>query len=69
MKKLLLLAVILTAFVSSADEGMYVPFKLKDYYKDMKNAGLKMSYKKIYNVDKMILRTKIKGLVKKKIIY
>ena len=62
MKKLVLLAVILTAFVSQADEGMYVPFKLKDYYKDMKNAGLKMSYKKIYNVDKPSVKDAIVSL-------
>ena len=50
MKKIVLLAILLAGFISKADEGMYVPFKLKDYYKDMKNAGLKMSYKKIRNL-------------------
>jgi hypothetical protein len=62
MKRIVLIALLLSTFVSQADEGMYVPFKLKDYYKDMKKAGLKMSYKKIYNVNKPSVKDAIVSL-------
>lgn len=62
MKSLILLSIVFISFLSSADEGMYVPFKLKDYYKDMKSAGLKMSYKKIYNVNKPSVKDAIVSL-------
>ncbi len=37
---------------AKADEGMFMPFNLKQIYKDMKAAGLAMSYKKIYHEKK-----------------
>ena len=53
MKNILLLFLLCFATISlRADEGMFMPFNLKQIYKDMKAAGLAMSYKKIYNEKK-----------------
>lgn len=47
---------------SYADEGMLLPNQLKTYYKDMKKAGLRMSYKKIYNENKPSVKDAIVSL-------
>ncbi|MDX1349547.1 MAG: S46 family peptidase, partial [Putridiphycobacter sp.] len=53
MKKALLLLIVGTlTFSAAAVEGMFLPFTLKQIYKDMKAKGLDMSYKKIYNEKK-----------------
>jgi tetratricopeptide (TPR) repeat protein len=53
MKKALLLLIVGTlTFSAVAVEGMFLPFTLKQIYKDMKAKGLDMSYKKIYNEKK-----------------
>ena len=63
MKKIGLIALFVSAvFIAKADEGMYVPFNLKAYYKDMKAAGLKLSHKKIYNVNKSSVKDAIVSL-------
>lgn len=63
MKKgLVLLIVLFSITLVKADEGMYLPFKLKQYYKDMKAAGLEMSHKKIYNAKKPSVKDAIVSL-------
>lgn len=47
---------------AKADEGMFMPFNLKQIYKDMKAAGLKMSHKKIYNAKKPSVKDAIVSL-------
>lgn len=49
---IILLFTFLFSFQSSADEGMFLPFMLKQNYKDMKAKGLEISYKKIYHTKK-----------------
>lgn len=49
MKKLIFALLVLFSIQSLADEGMFMPFSLKQHYKDMVKQGLEMSYKKIYN--------------------
>ena len=51
-KTLLILLVSSLTFSASAVEGMFLPFTLKQIYKNMKAAGLDMSYKKIYHEKK-----------------
>ena len=53
MKKIVLITLLVgLIFPAKADEGMFMPFNLKQIYKDMKASGLEMSYKKIYNAKK-----------------
>ncbi|UKN02409.1 S46 family peptidase [Paracrocinitomix mangrovi] len=52
MKKIALFLLIFVTTFAHADEGMFMPFMLKNNYKDMKAAGLELSYKKIYNEKK-----------------
>ncbi|MFK8044649.1 MAG: S46 family peptidase [Crocinitomicaceae bacterium] len=51
-KSILVLIVCAFTFSAAAVEGMFMPFNLKQIYKDMKAAGLAMSYKKIYHEKK-----------------
>ena len=52
MRIFIFLFAFLFTFQSFADEGMFMPFMLKNNYKDMKSKGLEISYKKIYNPKK-----------------
>ena len=52
MKYLLFIALFSISFFGKADEGMYLPFQLKNNKKDMKAAGLELSIKEIYNPKK-----------------
>ncbi len=51
-----------SVFSVQANEGMFMPFKLKQFYKEMKNAGLAISYKKIYNEKKPSIKDAIVSL-------
>jgi len=62
IKSLLIVAILLTTFISKADEGMYVPSKLKEYYRTMRKSGLRMSKNSIYNVNKPSLKDAIVSL-------
>jgi hypothetical protein len=62
MKQIAILSFLFATIFSSADEGMLVPNQLKTYYKDMKKAGLRMSYKKIYNENKPSVKDAIVSL-------
>ncbi|MCG8574747.1 MAG: S46 family peptidase [Flavobacteriales bacterium] len=62
MKKLLLTLFVGLCFLGRSDEGMYMPFMLKQNYKDMKAAGLELSYKKIYNEKKPSVKDAIVSL-------
>ncbi len=62
MKQIIILSFLLVTVLSYADEGMLVPNQLKTYYKDMKKAGLRMSYKKIYNENKPSVKDAIVSL-------
>ena len=62
MKKITLLLCVLFALSTKADEGMFLPFMLKEYKKEMKQAGLSISYKKIYNEKKPSIKDAIVSL-------
>ena len=62
MKKLILALLVLFSIQSLADEGMFMPFSLKQHYKDMVKQGLEMSYKKIYNTKKPSVKDAIVSL-------
>ncbi|HIP35381.1 MAG TPA: S46 family peptidase [Crocinitomix sp.] len=62
MKKITTLLFVIASMFSYADEGMLLPNQLKTYYKDMKKAGLRMSYKKIYNENKPSVKDAIVSL-------
>ena len=63
MKKILLILLLANVFYGAkADEGMFMPFSLKQYYKNMKAAGLKISHKKIYNAKKPSVKDAIVSL-------
>ena len=62
MKQIAILSFLFATIFSYADEGMLVPNQLKTYYKDMKKAGLRMSYKKIYNENKPSVKDAIVSL-------
>jgi Peptidase S46 len=62
MKNLAFLLLFTISFSSIADEGMFMPFNLKQNYKDMKAAGLEISYKKIYNTKKPSVKDAIVSL-------
>ena len=63
MKKIVLITLLVgLIFPAKADEGMFMPFNLKQIYKDMKAAGLEMSYKKIYNAKKPSVKDAIVSL-------
>ncbi|MEX1001343.1 MAG: S46 family peptidase [Crocinitomicaceae bacterium] len=62
MKKIALFLIVVITFSSRADEGMLLPFMLKQYKKEMKAAGLAISYKKIYNEKKPSVKDAIVSL-------
>ena len=49
----------LSTFVSRADEGMWMPFMLKNNIKDMKKMGLQLSAKEIYDINNSSLKDAI----------
>jgi hypothetical protein len=59
MKKLILIFVACITLVSRADEGMYLPFTIKENYPAMKALGLQLSAKEIYNSKKPSLKDAI----------
>ena len=59
MKKIAFLLAFVFSFQAIADEGMFMPFSLKNNYKDMKERGLEISYKKIYNPKKPSIKDAI----------
>jgi hypothetical protein len=59
MKKLILIFVACITLVSRADEGMYLPFTIKENYPTMKALGLELSAKEIYNSKKPSLKDAI----------
>lgn len=60
MKKLLILALIFSAMVVRADEGMWLPNLIgKDKIKDMQAKGLKLSAKDLYDVNEACLKDAI----------
>lgn len=52
MKYLFLVALFSVTLAGKADEGMFLPFQLKQIKKDMKAKGLELSTKEIYNEKK-----------------
>lgn len=62
MKNILIALALLLSFNALSDEGMYMPFSLKQNYKDMKSKGLEISYKKIYNPKKPSIKDAIVSL-------
>ena len=62
MKYLLFIALFSISFFGKADEGMYLPFQLKNNKKDMKAAGLELSFKEIYNPKKPSVKDAIVSL-------
>lgn len=52
MKYLLFIALFSVSFLGKADEGMFLPFQLKNNKKDMQARGLELSTKEIYNPKK-----------------
>lgn len=62
MKKILLSALVFCTVIGRADEGMLMPFQLKKYKKEMRNAGLELSVKQIYNPKKPSLKDAIVSL-------
>lgn len=59
MKKLILIFVACITLVSRADEGMYLPFTIKENYPAMQALGLELSAKEIYNSKKPSLKDAI----------
>ena len=59
---LLLTVLSIQAFTSHADEGMWLPLLLKRNYKDMKEKGLKLKSKELYNINKSSLKDAIVSL-------
>lgn len=62
MKYLLFVALFSVAFFGKADEGMYMPFQLKQNKKDMQAKGLELSIKEIYNPKKPSVKDAIVSL-------
>ncbi|MEZ4924042.1 MAG: S46 family peptidase [Crocinitomicaceae bacterium] len=62
MKKITLILIAFLTFNSLADEGMFMPFMLKQNYKDMRAKGLEISYKQIYNPKKPSVKDAIVSL-------
>jgi hypothetical protein len=60
MKKILLAIILISAFISKADEGMWLPQLLNAMnIKDMKKNGLKLTAEQIYSVNKSSLKDAI----------
>lgn len=62
MRKIAIVLIVLFSINAQADEGMFMPFSLKQNYKDMKAAGLEMSYKKLYHEKKPSVKDAIVSL-------
>lgn len=62
MKKLILFFVAFVSLIGRADEGMYLPFTIKSNYAQMKELGLELSHKQIYNPKKPSLKDAIVSL-------
>ena len=62
MKQLILFLFVVITFGARADEGMFLPFMLKEHKKEMKQAGLAISYKKLYNEKKPSVKDAIVSL-------
>ena len=62
MKRILFSAFVLATFFGHADEGMFLPFQLKKYKKELKTAGLELSTKEIYNPKKPSVKDAIVSL-------
>lgn len=62
MKQLFITLLAVISFNATADEGMFMPFQLKQNYKDMKAAGLELSTKDIYNTKKPSVKDAIVSL-------
>ena len=63
MKYLLFVALFSVAFFGKADEGMYMPFQLKQNKKDMQAKGLELSIKEIYNPKKPSVKDAIVSFI------
>lgn len=59
MKKLILIFIVCVTLVSRADEGMFVPFTIKQNYPEMQALGLELSAKQVYNSKKPSLKDAI----------
>lgn len=59
MKKLALLLALVVVFSGRSDEGMFLPFTLKENYADMQAHGLKLNYKDIYHPKKPSIKDAI----------
>ncbi|MBK7129321.1 MAG: S46 family peptidase [Crocinitomicaceae bacterium] len=62
MKKLILIAFVFVAMAGRADEGMFLPFTVKENYTDMQSLGLQLSHKQIYNAKKPSLKDAVVSL-------
>jgi len=62
MKRFILFLLVFITFTSRADEGMYLPFTIKSNYAQMKELGLELSHKEIYNPKKPSLKDAIVSL-------
>lgn len=56
MKKLLLIVIAFVTLIGRADEGMYLPFTIKQNYPVMKELGLELKPKQIYDANKPSLK-------------
>jgi len=62
MKKIVALLFVFVFIIGKADEGMFLPFTVKNNYAEMKALGLKLSVKEIYNTKKPSLKDAIVSL-------
>lgn len=62
MKHILLSVFVFATLLGNADEGMFLPFQLKKYKKELKNAGLELSVKEIYHPKKPSVKDAIVSL-------
>ncbi|MBI3135353.1 MAG: S46 family peptidase [Bacteroidetes bacterium] len=62
MKKLILIAIAFLSLVGRADEGMYLPFTIKENYSTMQALGLQLTPKQIYHAKKPSLKDAVVSL-------
>lgn len=62
MKRLILIAIALITLAAKADEGMYLPFTIKENYTAMKALGLQLTPKQIYHSKKPSLKDAVVSL-------
>lgn len=62
MKKLILIVIAFISLVGRADEGMYLPFTIKENYSAMKALGLQLKPKQIYDSKKPSLKDAVVSL-------